>query len=97
MAYKNTPLTFFKWHIGFNPKVEKPNKVPMWVDFLAFPIDYYPSLKVIGAQAENVLGQNTIHGYNPEWDPQLLIEVDLSQNLQEVVIHRDQQGNIPHS
>ncbi|MCO5579971.1 hypothetical protein L7F22_033838 [Adiantum nelumboides] len=39
---KNTPISFFKWHKGFNPRGEKPTRVPVWVDFPDLPMEIYP-------------------------------------------------------
>ncbi|MCO5580828.1 hypothetical protein L7F22_034701 [Adiantum nelumboides] len=41
---KNTPNSFFKWHKGFNPRGEKPTRVPVWVDFPDLPMEFYPWL-----------------------------------------------------
>ncbi|MCO5572207.1 hypothetical protein L7F22_025959 [Adiantum nelumboides] len=54
---KNTPISFFKWFKGFNPKREKPTKIPVWVDFPDLLVEYYPWLSKIGGAVGKVLGQ----------------------------------------
>ncbi|MCO5564995.1 hypothetical protein L7F22_018665 [Adiantum nelumboides] len=76
---KNTPISFFKWHKGFNPRGAKPTRVPVWVDFLDLPVEFYPWLGKLGNSLGKVFGQKFRGGINPKWDPQLLIEVDLSK------------------
>ncbi|MCO5609137.1 hypothetical protein L7F22_063359 [Adiantum nelumboides] len=76
---KNTPISFFKWHKGFNLRGEKPTKVPIWVDFPNLPVEFYPWLGKLGNSVGKVLGQKSRGGINPKWNPQLLIEVDLSK------------------
>ncbi|MCO5554408.1 hypothetical protein L7F22_007938 [Adiantum nelumboides] len=82
---KNTPLTMFNWYPGFNPRGPKPTNIPTWVDFLDLPIELYPWLKSIGTWVGRVLGQRTRGGFSPKWDPQLLIEVDISKELKSEV------------
>ncbi|MCO5559353.1 hypothetical protein L7F22_012952 [Adiantum nelumboides] len=55
---RNTPMSFFKWFKGFNPKGEKPTKIPVWVDFPDLPVEFYPKLNKIGNVVGKVLGQN---------------------------------------
>ncbi|MCO5572752.1 hypothetical protein L7F22_026511 [Adiantum nelumboides] len=54
---KNTPLSMFKWFEGFNPRSNKPSKVPTWVDFPDLPVEFYPWLEKLGATLGEVLGQ----------------------------------------
>ncbi|MCO5567687.1 hypothetical protein L7F22_021381 [Adiantum nelumboides] len=54
---KSTPLSFFRWHRGFDPKGDKPSCIPIWVDFPDLLVEYYPWLKNIGAKIGKVLGQ----------------------------------------
>ncbi|MCO5593039.1 hypothetical protein L7F22_047044 [Adiantum nelumboides] len=76
---RNTSLSVFKWYEGFNPRGDKPTRVPVWVDFPDLPVDFYPWLKQMGGQLGKVLGQKAKGGINPKWDPQILIEIDLKQ------------------
>ncbi|MCO5554899.1 hypothetical protein L7F22_008437 [Adiantum nelumboides] len=39
---KNTPLSFFRWHRGFDLRGEKPACILVWVDFPDLPVAYYP-------------------------------------------------------
>ncbi|MCO5565083.1 hypothetical protein L7F22_018754 [Adiantum nelumboides] len=78
---RNTPISAFKWYEGFNPRGDKPTKLPAWVDFPNLPIDFYPWLKGLGSYLGTVLGQKSRGGFNPKWDPQLLIEIDLNKEL----------------
>ncbi|MCO5575624.1 hypothetical protein L7F22_029426 [Adiantum nelumboides] len=57
---KSTPLSFFRWHRGFDPRGDKPACILIWVDFPDLPVDYYPWLKNIGAKLGKVLGQKSI-------------------------------------
>ncbi|MCO5569789.1 hypothetical protein L7F22_023504 [Adiantum nelumboides] len=59
---KNTPISFFKWFKGFNPKREKPTKIPVWVDFPDLPVEYYLWLSKIGSVVDKVLGQKARGG-----------------------------------
>ncbi|MCO5607678.1 hypothetical protein L7F22_061876 [Adiantum nelumboides] len=59
---KNTPISFFKWFKGFNPKGEKPTKLPVWVDFPDLPVEFYPWLSKIGSMVGKVLGQKARGG-----------------------------------
>ncbi|MCO5601978.1 hypothetical protein L7F22_056105 [Adiantum nelumboides] len=52
---KNTPISFFKWHKGFNPREEKPTKIPVWVDFSDLPVKFYPWLGKLGNSIGKVL------------------------------------------
>ncbi|MCO5575656.1 hypothetical protein L7F22_029460 [Adiantum nelumboides] len=54
---RSTPFLFYRWYLGFNPKGEKPSKVPIWVDFHDLPIELYPWLRQIGLQFGRVLGE----------------------------------------
>ncbi|MCO5579243.1 hypothetical protein L7F22_033097 [Adiantum nelumboides] len=90
---KNTPMTVFNWYPGFDPKGPKPSKVPVWVDFVDLPIEFYPWLKIIGACIGRVLGQRASKGINPKWDPQLLIEIDPFKDLQQSIPIKNFEGN----
>ncbi|MCO5604478.1 hypothetical protein L7F22_058644 [Adiantum nelumboides] len=79
---KSTPLSFFRWYRGFDPRGEKRVCIPIWVDFPDLPVDFYPWLKNIGAKIGKVMGQKSRGGIKPEWDPQLLIEVNVSKALE---------------
>ncbi|MCO5606949.1 hypothetical protein L7F22_064746 [Adiantum nelumboides] len=94
---RNTPISVFKWYEGFNPRGDKPTKVPVWVDFPNLPVDFYPWLKDIGSYLGTVLGQKSRGGFNPKWDPQLLIETDLNKDLIYEVPIKDSDGNWLHS
>ncbi|MCO5609647.1 hypothetical protein L7F22_063877 [Adiantum nelumboides] len=74
---KSIPLTVFTPYPGFNPRGPKPTRIPTWVDFPDLPIELYPWLKSIESWVGRVLGQRSIGGFIPKWDPQLLIEVDI--------------------
>ncbi|MCO5557158.1 hypothetical protein L7F22_010717 [Adiantum nelumboides] len=74
-------MALFNWYPGFNPRGPKPTKVPVWVEFPDLPMDYYPWLKQIGSCLGIGLGQRARGGFNPKWDPQMLIEIDLSKDL----------------
>ncbi|MCO5610387.1 hypothetical protein L7F22_064623 [Adiantum nelumboides] len=94
---KSTPLSFFRWHRGFDPRGDKPACIPIWVDFLDLTFDYYPWLKNIGSEIGKVLGQKSRGGINPKWDPQLLIEVNLSKPLKNDISIKDSKGHLWHS
>ncbi|MCO5609103.1 hypothetical protein L7F22_063325 [Adiantum nelumboides] len=66
---KNTPISVFKWYEGFNPRGDKPTKVPVWVDFPNLPVDFYPWLKDIGKFLGTVLGQKSRGGSIPNGTP----------------------------
>ncbi|MCO5586097.1 hypothetical protein L7F22_040036 [Adiantum nelumboides] len=85
------------WKTGFNPKGPKPTKAPVWVDFIDLPVELYPWLNQIRSFVRGVLGQRSRGGINPKFDPQLLIEVDLSQDLIYSVPIQDSNGKILHS
>ncbi|MCO5566788.1 hypothetical protein L7F22_020468 [Adiantum nelumboides] len=93
---KNTPMSVFNWFTGLNPKGSKPSKVLVWVDFVDLPIEYYPWLKQIGSCIGRVLGQKESKGINPKWDPQLLVEVDLSKDLHQFVPIKNSERTILH-
>ncbi|MCO5600238.1 hypothetical protein L7F22_054348 [Adiantum nelumboides] len=94
---RNTPISVFKWYEGFNPRGDKPTKVPVWVDFPNLLVDFYPWLKDLGSYLGTVLGQKSRGGFNPKWDPQLLIEIDLNKELVYEVPIKDSDGNWLHS
>ncbi|MCO5600611.1 hypothetical protein L7F22_054726 [Adiantum nelumboides] len=94
---RNTPISVFKWYIWFNPKGPKPSKAPVWVDFIDLPVDLYPWLKLIGSFVGRVLGQRSRGGINPKFDPQLLIEIDLSKDLIYTVPIQDSNGKVLHN
>lgn len=94
---RNTPISTFKWYPGFNPKGPKPTKVPIWVDFPDLPIELYPWLKSIGNCVGRVLGQRPRGGINPKFDPQLLIEVDLNQEIKSSILIKDSSSRNLHS
>ncbi|MCO5558664.1 hypothetical protein L7F22_012250 [Adiantum nelumboides] len=41
---RNTPLSVFKWYVGFNSRGDKPSKIPVWIDFPDLPVEFYPWL-----------------------------------------------------
>ncbi|MCO5558082.1 hypothetical protein L7F22_011658 [Adiantum nelumboides] len=90
---RNTSLSVFKWYEGFNPRGDKPSRVPVWVDFLDLPVDFYQWLEQMGGQLGIVLGQKVEGGINPKWDPQLLIEIDL-RNLPNACFNCMTQGHL---
>ncbi|MCO5607913.1 hypothetical protein L7F22_062115 [Adiantum nelumboides] len=94
---KNTPISVFKWYEGFNPRGDKPSKVPVWVDFPNLPVEYYPWLKELRSYLGSVLGQKSRGGFNPKWDPQLLVEIDLNKELIFEIPIKDSEGNWLHS
>ncbi|MCO5559112.1 hypothetical protein L7F22_012704 [Adiantum nelumboides] len=93
---RNTLVSFFKSFKGFNPKGEKPTKIPVWVDFPYLPVEFYPWLNKIGNVVGKVLGQKARGGINPKWDPQLLIEVDTSKPTKTSVPIRNNVGQLIH-
>ncbi|MCO5579803.1 hypothetical protein L7F22_033665 [Adiantum nelumboides] len=93
---RNTPIFVFNWYIGFNPKGPKPTKAPVWIDFVDLPIKLYPWLKPIGNCVGRVLGQRSRGDINPKFDPQLLIEIDLSKDLKYSIPIRDSCGRTLH-
>ncbi|MCO5577382.1 hypothetical protein L7F22_031214 [Adiantum nelumboides] len=93
---RSTPTSVFNWFIGFNPKDPKPTKANVWVDFIDFPIELYPWLKPIGNSLGRVLGQRSRGGINPKFDPQLLIEIDLSRELKYLIPIKDSCGRALH-
>ncbi|MCO5562073.1 hypothetical protein L7F22_015699 [Adiantum nelumboides] len=93
---RNTPISVFNWYMSFNPKGPKPTKAPVWVDFTDAPIELYPWLKPIGNSLGRVLGQRSRGGINPKFDPQLLIEVDLSKDLKYAIPVKDSCGRTLH-
>ncbi|MCO5548711.1 hypothetical protein L7F22_002171 [Adiantum nelumboides] len=93
----NTPISMFNWYLGFNPKGPKPTKSPVWVDFVDLHVELYPLLKHIGSYVGRVLGQRYRGGINPKFDPQLLIELDLSKELIHFVPIQDSNGKELHS
>ena len=60
--------------------------VLVWVDFLEMPIQFYPWINEIGSQVGVVKGHKLISAVNPKWEPQLLIDIDLSTPLKEEVL-----------
>ncbi|MCO5562061.1 hypothetical protein L7F22_015687 [Adiantum nelumboides] len=94
---KSTPLSFFKWHRGFDPRGDKPLCIPIWVDFPDLPVDYYPWLKNLGAKIRKALGQKSRGGINPKWDPQLLIEINLNKPLKNDISIKDSDEHLWHS
>ncbi|MCO5558828.1 hypothetical protein L7F22_018088 [Adiantum nelumboides] len=56
---RNTPISVFKWYERFNPRGDKPTKVPFWVDFPNLPMDFLPWLKDLGSYLGTVLGQKS--------------------------------------
>ncbi|MCO5595757.1 hypothetical protein L7F22_049805 [Adiantum nelumboides] len=94
---RSTPILVFNWFIGFNPKGPKPTKAPVWVDFIDFPIELYPWLKPIGNSLGGVLGQRSRRGIKPKFDPQLLIEIDLSKELKYLIPIKDSCGRALHN
>ncbi|MCO5571157.1 hypothetical protein L7F22_024891 [Adiantum nelumboides] len=93
---RNTPISVFNWYMGFNPKGPKPTKAPVWVDFADLPIELYLWLKPIGNSLGRVLGQRSRGGINPKFDPQLLIEIDLSKDLKYAIPVKDSCGRTLH-
>ncbi|MCO5607427.1 hypothetical protein L7F22_061623 [Adiantum nelumboides] len=94
---RNTPISIFNWYMGFNPKGRKPTKAPVWVDFVAdLPIELYPWLKPVGNSLGRVLGQRSRGVINPKFDPQLLIEIDLSKDLKYAIPVKDFGGRTLH-
>ncbi|MCO5550364.1 hypothetical protein L7F22_003848 [Adiantum nelumboides] len=93
---RNTPISVFNRYIGFNPKGPKPTKAPVWVDFVDLPIELYPWLKPIGNSLGRVIGQRSRGGINPKFDPQLLIEIDLSKDLKYLIPIKDSCGRPLH-
>ncbi|MCO5551255.1 hypothetical protein L7F22_004754 [Adiantum nelumboides] len=77
---KSTPISFFKWFKGFNPKGEKPTKIPVCVDFPDLPVEFFPWLSSIG----NVVGKGH----------QLLTNKEETNN-KEPNKKQDQEGLIP--
>ncbi|MCO5610285.1 hypothetical protein L7F22_064521 [Adiantum nelumboides] len=51
----------------------------------------------MGAELGKVLGQKSRGGINPKWDPQLLIEVNLSKTLKNDISIKDSKGHLWHS
>ncbi|MCO5602841.1 hypothetical protein L7F22_056980 [Adiantum nelumboides] len=94
---RNTPTSVFNWYIGFNPRGLKPSKALVWVDFINLPVELYPWLKLIGSFVGRVLGQSSRGGINPTFDPQLLIEIDLSKDLIYTVPIQDSNGKVLHN
>ncbi|MCO5564859.1 hypothetical protein L7F22_018527 [Adiantum nelumboides] len=93
---RNTSILVFNWYIGFNPKGSKPTKALVWVDFVDLLIELYPWLKPIGNSFRRVLGQRSRGGINPKFDPQLLIEIDLSKDLKYQIPIKDSCGRPLH-
>ncbi|MCO5549473.1 hypothetical protein L7F22_002944 [Adiantum nelumboides] len=79
---------------GPHPSMEA---LKSWVDFPYLLVDYYPWLKNLGAKIGKVLGQKSRGGINPKWDPQLLIEVNLSKPLKNDISIKDSHGHLWHS
>ncbi|MCO5573108.1 hypothetical protein L7F22_026873 [Adiantum nelumboides] len=73
---------------------DKPSKTPVWIDFPDLPVEFYPWLKQLGSQIGVVLGQKARGGFNPKWDPQLLVEVDTKQELRQEIPIKDSSGNL---
>ncbi|KAH7294782.1 hypothetical protein KP509_27G018500 [Ceratopteris richardii] len=91
--YRNVPISCFKWHVGFNPKGSKPTRIPVWVEFPDLSIDFYPWVEGLGKIIGRVLGQKArASGINPKWDPQVLIEVDVSMSIKTHVDIKDSDG-----
>ncbi|MCO5555909.1 hypothetical protein L7F22_009453 [Adiantum nelumboides] len=93
---RNTPMAVFNWFPGFNPRGPRPTKVSIWVDFPEMPIEFYPWLKLIGGWIGRVLGQRARGGFNPKWDPQLLIEVDTGVDLNMEIPIKSSSGSVIH-
>ncbi|MCO5600856.1 hypothetical protein L7F22_054974 [Adiantum nelumboides] len=91
---KNTPMSVFKWFSG--PKGPKPSLIPVWVDFPDLPVDFFPWLNDLGNMVGKVMGQKNRGGINPKWDPQVLVEVDISKSLKEEIPIRDSKGQLFH-
>lgn len=81
-----------RWYPDFNPRVDKPSRIPVWVELTDFPHRMSPCIKAIGDSIGNLMGRRPQSIYNQRFDPQLLIEVDLSQPLIEEVDIFDQVG-----
>ncbi|MCO5583272.1 hypothetical protein L7F22_037181 [Adiantum nelumboides] len=86
---KSTPLSFYRWYRRFDPRGDKPTCIPIWFDFPDMPVEFYPWLKRIGSKIGKVLGQKSRGGINPKWDPQLLIEINVSKPLKDEVPIKD--------
>ena len=78
---KNSPMCLFKWYPGFKPEGGNHVKYPVWVEFPDLPFQYYPILKKLAEPLGKVLGIRPINEINPRWHPQVLVEIDLSQDL----------------
>ncbi|MCO5569042.1 hypothetical protein L7F22_022748 [Adiantum nelumboides] len=93
---KSTPMSVFKWFPGFNPRGPKPTCVPVWIDFPDLPVEFLPWLSDLARLVGKVMGQKNRGDINPKWDPQVLVEVDISKSLLNEVPIRDSMGNLLH-
>ncbi|MCO5554787.1 hypothetical protein L7F22_008322 [Adiantum nelumboides] len=62
---KSTPISFFKWHKGFNPRGEKPTRVPVWVDFSDLLVKFYPWLGKLGNSVVKIAKQEAKLPHGP--------------------------------
>lgn len=74
-------MIFHPWTKGFKSRKGKPFSVPIWVDFLDLPLQFFPWMKDIGSQLGKVKGHKPIPNINPKLKPQLLEEFDTLKTL----------------
>ncbi|MCO5593353.1 hypothetical protein L7F22_047364 [Adiantum nelumboides] len=77
----NSTLCLFKWHKSFSPEKSAMEHFPIWVEFPNLPLEYGEHLKVIGSKLGRVLGGRPRRDYNPSWNPQGLIEMNIEKQL----------------
>lgn len=82
---RNTPLVLSKWYNGFNPRTDKPSKIPVWIELPDMPPTFSPWVKEIGARLGKVLGRKPVPAINPRWDQEILVEIDVAKPLLEKV------------
>lgn len=78
---RNSPMGLFKWYPGFKLEGGNHIKYPVWVEFPDLPYQYYPILKKLAEPLGKVLGVRPVSDINPRWHPQVLVEIDLSNDL----------------
>ena len=64
---------------------QKPTMYPVWVELPNLPLHFTPWIKTILAPMGKIIGTKAYSDFNPAWHPQVLVELDLSQNLPEEI------------
>lgn len=93
---KSMPLVIHRWTKSFDHKNKKLATIPVWVDLPQMPLAFYLWIKNLGSKIGRIICQKSYPANNPKWDPQLLMEVNTSQELKHSLNLLDQDGHVLH-